>query len=369
MIADRQDSWKILPLAPGVRRRPDLEDLFRPHREGYLGADGVSSVGLPDGRIFWFFGDTLIGRLNDQGREMDMMPRNTAAIQQPGPPTVDAVKWLFRGERNGLKPFVSLSDTDDDLWFWGGTAVMVGNCLYIFGYGITPGEGDFESLSFALKYPIVVRVKDTSGDPLNWRIEHAIQKHLPANPWFCSGSHVADGRLYLIGLKTPDSWNKTDPTHAVMASVAVAELEEKFGDAHFQFLSNPQGEWSDRVSDAARLFAPGVTESSIYLHESSGKYITTSYDAISGLFMGVVASDLTGPWCEPIPLFRIPGIGPEFGQIAYTLRIHPHLSPRDGLVMSYVVNTSSLETILPRTDLYFPRFVEVAFRALGIGGE
>lgn len=358
------DSWRILPLLRGVRRRSDLEEMFRPHQEGYLGADGISSIPLGDGRVFWFFGDTLLGRIKDGVRQMDMMPRNTAAIQSGTSNTADSIRWLFRSERGGLKPFVSMSETDNDLWFWAGTIFRIEDSLFLMGYGIAPDEGEMESLSFALRHPIIVRITDLAKDPLEWTITTAISENLPTNPWFCSASYVDGERVYLIGLKTPDQWNKTDPTHAVLASVETKELLENPGSAKFQFWNSKESRWSENHQEATRIFSPGVTESSIYFAEEQGLFVTTSYDAIQGLFCAVIARKITGPWSEPIPLFRVPAIGPEFGAIAYTLRIHPHLSPAGCLVMSYVVNTSSLETILPRTDLYFPRFVEVPLEAL-----
>jgi len=353
------DSWRIEALHSGLRVRPDLEDIFRPHATGYMGADGALSVPLPDGRVFWLFGDTLLGRFVDGVRVQDAMPRNTAAIQSPGPATPASIRWLFRPERNGLKPFISLTDTDEDLWFWPGTSFVIGGELFFLGYGIAAGGGPFESLSFVLKCPMMARVRDTSGDPMSWLIETTMIDGLPSDPWFCSGSTVEGDWVHLVGVHTGADKLGIHGSRSVLARVAVRDLLRDGSRASFHFWCGDKG-WTPRHAECATLFAPGVTESSIYRHAASGRYFTTSYDAMEGLFMLCAADAMEGPWRGPTTIFRVPLEAGDYRTIAYTLRIHPHLSGSpDELAMSYVVNTSSLESVLARADLYFPRFVSI----------
>ncbi|MCX7766986.1 MAG: hypothetical protein N2246_09825, partial [Candidatus Sumerlaeia bacterium] len=149
----------------------EFDRLFAPQEYGYLGADAALSIPLNDGRILWLFGDTLIGRQESGKRIIEAMPRNTIAIQYPGAPGPENVEWILTNREGVPSAFFSLPPTESERWFWPGTGLCIDKELFIFGYGVSSAPGECEALAFKVDDCWLIRIRDTSGHPYDWKIE------------------------------------------------------------------------------------------------------------------------------------------------------------------------------------------------------
>jgi len=348
-------------VAGGIAPAPDLDPLFAPRPSGYLGADAALSIPLPDGRVLWIFGDTLVGCLGDGGRQIEAMPRNSVAVQRPGTPGADKVDWVFTDGHGHPSTFFRLPSSEEEKWFWPGTGFCLGNQLFLFGYGVKPAEGECEALSFQVCEGWLARIRDTSGSPLNWRVELERLPYPAGGGWFCSACHVDPSHVYLLGLagsfrKPPRS------TWAVLARVRIDALLAHRGICPFEFWVDQGGipGWSTQPDCLIPLYKPGVTECGVVYDAPRRRYLATTYVGRSPEFYLVKAPSLTGPWSEPVLAFHAEDHVPPEKYLSYTFRLHPHLaSGPDDLVATYVVNPRSLADLVREPGVYYPRFLRI----------
>ncbi len=335
----------------------DLDRLFAPQSRGYMGADAALSIPLGDGRTIWLFGDTLIGQMNDGIRRIQAMPRNTAALQHPGPPTPDSIEW-FHGANNTPRDFLRLPETEHGKWFWPGTGISLGRQLLILGYGVVYQKGEWEALSFRPVDGWMMRVPDTSGSPADWKIHARPMPYPVGDTWLCSACHAEPPWLYLMGVS-----RRRDPllgdSSAVLARVDLESLFDYRRTATFEFWNaSPAGKaWETQPGEPAALYHPGVSEASIYFDAPRQRFIATTYYATRPDFFLTFAPTLTGPWTPPATILRVENSNPPEGPLSYALRIHPHLASNpDELVVTHVVNPRTLSELVRQPDLYYPRF-------------
>lgn len=363
MLADSRDEL----LAEGVFRAPELERLFAPRKTGYLGADAALSVPLPDGRTLWLFGDTLLGAMDGRIRTWTGMPRNSAVVLSPGDTAPEKVEWILRGSVEGRHPgFLNLPPEAGDQWFWPGTALCIGGELFVFGYGVTHGPGECEALAFLVVGPWLLRARDISGPPEQWRFECEPVTWGREGDFFCSANIVDGGCLYLLGLtRRGKYW--TRGVCARMARVRVDELLEHGAACGAEVLlsAGPDAVWSDQDGDPAVLFEPGVTESSLYFDAPRNRFLVTTYRPARAEYLVSAAPRPEGPWSEPKVLFSPPEGIPREKHLFYALRMHPHLARNPyEMVFTYIVNARDPADLQTDAGIYYPRFVRADLRRI-----
>lgn len=340
----------------GLRERPDLDALFAPRHQGYMGADVGMSIPLPDGRVFWVFGDTLMGRIDGQKRVMSGMPRNSAAIQTGREATPDTVELLLR--EGDFPEFFRHPAGSKDHWLWITAGVVVQGELFLTGYSVSSAPADHEALSFGLDEQWLVRIRDLSGDPMQWRMETHRLAHAPHDPWFASAMIESNGQVYMGGFRSANG-----VASGLVARVQSERLLADGADCRLEYRTADG--WSTSHAEAAVVYTPGVSESTLWQDRERGRYLLTTYNARNAEFFLNTAPNPWGPWSAPRPIFRIPGRNTEHGAIAYTLRIHPSLPARQGeIVLSYVVNTLGLEPLMDDLAAYYPRFLSLSLNEI-----
>lgn len=353
------DMNTIESFCTGLRQRPDLDALFAPHPEGYLGADAALSIPLPDGRCFWAFGDTLLGTIENGRRNIHAMPRNTAAIQSGRMNDPAAVTWAIRQNAD----FFTLPASAQPRWFWPGTGFVLDAELYILGYSVTAAKGACEALSFHVEDQWLMRVRKPLGNPLDWHIEPSPLLNAPRGPWHCSASCILGEYIHLVGVA-----HLSDEPHrsaAIAARVLARELATRGPNSRFQYWGGPATGWTGDVASATNAYTPGVTECSIYHDMPRARFLATTYDAHAAEFLVTSARRTEGPWSAPKPVFRLPNRGWRNGSLAYAFRMHPHLPAAPGeIVFSYVVNGLTLNDVVEDTTIYHPRFLSIPLDAL-----
>jgi hypothetical protein len=359
MITTVNEQQKLLN---SVRLAPDLDELFAPHPSGYTGADVGLSIPLPDGRILWVFGDTLVGSCAPGARSWDSMPKNTIAIQPPGASSGTQIQWHITDKAGKPQTYFRLPANAEGEWFWPGTGCVLNHQLFIFGYGVVSAESDCEALAFRVVRGWMFQVPDISGDPETWRYTCTPVEWKP-NCIFSSACIQSGEYLCLSGIELCErSAGVQSP--AILARVSVAQLC-KAHELRPEFWTT-DASWSrDAIAQLQPLFHPRVTECSIYYDEPRGRYLATTYTGRNPEFLITSAPALTGPWSVPTTLYCCNDAHPPANYLFYTFRMHPHLTTDpDEMVMSYVVNAREPAELERNTSIYFPRFIRVDLREI-----
>lgn len=346
---------------PCVSPAPHLDVLFAPRATGYLGADVAHSVPLPDGRVLWLFGDTLVGTMEGHERRIEAMPRNSVAIQCLGAPCPEKIDLIFADAAGRPRSFWNLPPSETDNWFWPGTALCVEGELFVFGYGVSHCPNEIEALSFRVHDGWILRVRDTSGHPLGWRIEAERAPFPIEGAWFCSGSCLDPPWVYLVG-QSRTLRNLIRQTGAVLARVPIDDLLARGAAAAFEYWSDAGGapDWAVAAESLVPLYQPGVTECAVIHDAPRRRYVATTYFGRTPEFFLVTAPALTGPWTEPIFLFNAEEHDPPEEFLSYTFRLHPHLaSGPDEIVATHVVNPLMLTGLTRNPNVYYPRFLRI----------
>lgn len=307
---------------------PEYESLFN-RRSGWTGADGTYSYILSDGSILWSFSDTFIGNVLDGGHVDFEFVNNSHIVQ-----VADGLAFL-------KAPAFVPPDREGWYWMWDGTydgefQVLLGQFSKdaggIFGfeqiglwYASSRLHADRLVVSEYVKLPFFERRDGqliTFGSAVlregAWDYVLGIRDDGPKRS--CTLARVPRGRLGLSGV-----WRFWDGT-----------------------------DWVKDPWEAESLFVGASMESSVHPTEDGGYLYVGSLDT-GGQVVARYARSLTGPWSEATNVYRAPQVQGDV--IAYNAKAHPELSVDDRILVSYNVNTTSLERVVAEADIYRPRFI------------
>src|SRR5579864_5072801 len=92
---------------------------------GWTGGDGTYSVGLPDGRLAWLFGDTFLGQINPTGSRSSStaLVHNSLIIQ--GGATLS-------GDYSMAAPSALVRPANGHGFYWPGAGFVEGGALHVF---------------------------------------------------------------------------------------------------------------------------------------------------------------------------------------------------------------------------------------------
>ena len=320
----------------------------------WSGADGTSSVPLPDGRTAWFFSDTYLGPVNADGsRENGVgFVHNSLVVQDGGRLTTVA-------DGTPVHPPAGLPG-----WYWVGAGHVEGGKLVEFYHRLngSGAEWDFTEQSVALATFSLpdLRLENVRELPGGWP--------LPARTPVMWGSALYDDGpwTYVYGyrghLDQPDrpKWlyvARTPRGH-------VADLPA------WQYATG--GGWSSDPAQAAEL--PTRVDSGFGLVRVGGRYALVtrrpSADLGDGAVLAYLAGSAAGPFRgdDSAVVYHAPET--RAGQYVYQVRVHPQLGGHGRIVLSYNVNSTLVDgncvpQNLRQVAVYRPRFVDVpvgAFR-------
>lgn len=260
-----------------------------------------------------------------------------------------------------------MSKENSNSWFWLQDGVVIDNDLYflplLVGTDLTKPEGlQFRVLDVSMiKVPITNKELD---------IEKQIQKPTPLcyttknSQWLfgCafmsntiqSGALHPNGYIYIYGYET------------VLAErrLKVARVKaETF--SHFdtwEFYSD--GVWQDDMLKSSTLLNHISCEMSvtqISSGENKGKYIAVfSYDVNTTYITYSIGDTPVGPFSKPIVVHHSKEkarLGKE--AYVYNAKAHPHLSKSNEIIVTYNMNTYSMEQNNECADVYHPRFIKL----------
>jgi hypothetical protein len=327
---------------------PEADALFRTDPR-WLGSDDAYSVDLGDGRVLWLFGDSFIATSRMNHRIQSEMIRNSVAIQSGYDPSTAAMEFYWRTQDGEPRSFFP---EEDDIWFWPGHGIVLGDNLLIFLMAIRSSS---EGLGFESAGWRAVSVVNFEQAPSEW---HLRWLETPENPFglVVSGSVVKLGEyICAFCVQEPDH-----TIHLVRWPVAQAMNKD---------LSQPQwwaGEevgWviqQDLLQGPQPLFSEGQNEFTVHYEPLLNQFLEIQTVGFGKADLGYRLADApTGKWSSIERFYR-----PEEYQISkvmiYAAKAHPHLTGAD-LVLTYATNSLSFARLVASDNLYYPRFLRASF--------
>ncbi len=338
-----------------------------PHR--MVGQDGAYSIPLGDGRVLWYFGDTLIGERPKEslwyifgnpvgGQDLsgkgpfDQMITNTGLIlrDSTGRGGLNDFSYVLNADgklRQLVLPLPGEHPDKDRTWCMHGC--KLGDVLYLFFMKIRMLEegGD--------PFPVGFEIVGTGlavGSDRDWtfeRIEHKGTTVLwPSDqPQFAAAVLVdkeAD-RVFLYGsLQAPDF-----RYHAYLARVRPNDMQRI---DRYEYFSGDPERWSRDVREAEVVFSGMPNEMSVSYNAYLGKYLAVHCMGLTGEIVGRTAPAPWGPWSEGTLLWKVspPEKPIPYPRLIYAGKEHPELAEENGRIL-YITYIEFEE--------YFPHLIEV----------
>ncbi|SPE54539.1 exported hypothetical protein [Verrucomicrobia bacterium] len=337
-----------------IRPDPVFKDMLGLRTNGWLGSDDGESIVLSRKRTLWLFGDTFIGPLSNGVRVAGApMIHSTIAIQDRKKSPPDCLTFYWK-ERDG-KPasfFPHQASTPGD-YYWVTKGVMLKGELFLFAWCIS-GEAQ-GLLGWKEAGSALIRVPNPLDAPERW-VQKAYPLKLADGNTFHSALVVKPPYLYLYGL--------VQPRQTALARVRVEDLlEGKLTEAYEFWVNGPQGShWAKEAKNCVPQFLPVNSECSVHYEPAWKLYTCFTYDVMRPEIYLTTAKELTGPWSEPAPIYRVPEIHRfSFQVMSYAVRQHPELSTHTGeVILTYATNIPDSERELftvEGKEVYVHRFL------------
>jgi hypothetical protein len=329
-----------------------------------MGSDAIYSIPLTEERILWLFGDTLIGKMVDGRRdEKYEFIRNTVGIQDisSGIPGEVEFYWGANDDKSvDLFPSTVNTHYVSEIKFhfiWPCMGVVLDNELFLYGYRMEIGKGEFNIPTTLLRIP------NPLDPPGEW-IQNSADLGLGnLHQGFHSALFVKEPYVYFLGYD--DKSVNPLVRRAVLARAKTKDLLEGGLGDKYEFLAKGKNgpEWGHELENFESLFFPGNTESGIQFIPEFGLYVTFTYDPGTPDIFMTVAPELAGPWSTPVSIYKVPEHNVSFPIMSYAVRPHPEFSTKPGeLLISYATNTKGgMKKLFTKegVGIYAPRFIRV----------
>ena len=339
---------------------------------GWNGGDGVLTVGLPNGDVFWTFNDSFYGTVNaaDRSRQSCSFPRNSVMVQRAHDGVLgetdkdlvwlaDYVNWTNpskdryfhcrthlrhpQGEKTLAE--IHAGDIDQGKVYWSGDGVIYDGKLQMVWIGVESAE--LRNLGTALAtYSLDGTVptgryldtlpdyKPRQGDYLYMEgVTHGVNENVVSyGSTICDDA--SDGHLYLYGVNGFD---------VLVARTATMSLYS----AWQYYVQKEEGQWTwqDAYPDEEAMKRSNIMASTDYgchlpwVFRKGDWYYMTSQAPIFSTDVYIYRSRTPyGPFGDRRLLFRLPDhldkIGPQKYHWLYMVNLHPALSRQGELVFS-----------------------------------
>lgn len=337
---------------------PELEALFQ-NTDGWIGADGIYTTPLDNGKVLWLFSDTFVGKVRD-GKRLDWtMINNSIAVTKIG--SMDKPEFYYKSGENGEPASVITPDFGEGYyWLFAGTVTSKG--LFIFMPRII-NEDNGTGFSFRGIGTTLGHISNPDDSPIEWKIT---QRPVPFNT-FGSDESTSFGsailregtEAYIYGLQSTRTKDGKRASSMILAKVA----EDKLGEFDsWKFYSN--GEWTDDCTKCEPICPDPPTEFSISYLPGLKKYaFVYTEGGIFGRIMVRLAPRPEGPWGEQVMVYDCPDKDWHEKAFSYAAKAHPELaaSPNE-LIITYATNSTHYDDLFDDARLYWPRFIRVTIK-------
>lgn len=368
---------------------PDVEwDAVFSRTEGWTGGDVAGTVDLGDGRTVWMFGDSWIGEVaGGKHASGSHMVNNAIGVQHRSSlgrgraPRYDQIRFFWGPDNEKEKPtaWVIPQTQAATQWYWssGGGVVVPGPNgqprLILFLFHLTKrGEEDsawnFKHIGSAMA--IVDNVQQPADE---WKVRQlAIPYSIGAGRgprdsvvretnWGVSAllrqerqENVPKTCLYIYGVHDAQPLNKQLLLARVPAA-EVANLDE------WRFYSG-EGRWSSRMSDAVHIADEMASELSVdeYVEKGRSTFLMVHSEPVFGRRILLrTAPTPEWPWSKPQAVYAVAGLDRGEDYFTYAAKGHLHLSRKNELLVTYIINANNIWDMAVDAAIYRPRFVRV----------
>jgi len=336
----RKPATSLPPAAPLAHPDLSFNRLFTRYGGGWTGGDGTLSIGLPDGRSLWLFGDTFLGHVRPDGsRPLDSpLIRNCLVVQNGNNLTT-------RYGGTSRHPTAFLVPQDPEAWFWPGDGIVSGDRLQVFYHRfhqVAPGMWGWAwdgTVIATLQLPALELVGVVLRDDGNGVAYGSAL--LECNAW-----------VYIYGTVTQGSVK-----HLHVARALRPHLEDAW-----QFWTGRQ--WSSDAK-ASRSVLAGVSSQFGVVPLASGFGLVTMDERtpFSNRLVLYRAETPTGPWQGPIAIYQSPEADGAIA--AYSPFVHPQFGHADGYLISYNLNdVHDPDRLYADAAIYRPRFIRADLEGL-----
>ena len=329
-------------------------DYFKMDGTGWNAADGTISLGLPDGRTLWMFGDSHVDQMVDSNNELPCLfnARNSLMVQDLN--NNFTTLYDAAGIDVFTRQFIKV-DGQSEVTYWPAGAFVQGNIAYLFWNRYDKNSSaplgiEFKGMVIAeISLPDVQLVKIT---PLN-NTELAYGMAVVTNE--------SEGYHYIYGRKEDEIF-----TQPVVARCPVGSI---YGTWEFY---EGNDIWGDNADNHLPIADVVSTEYSIF--SNNGKYYLLSQQL--GFLQCGEGRDIyiyesqnpQGPFENPVVVYTIEDqFSGEYPK-TYNAQAHPQFIVNDELLISYNVNKTCPGPCaeMPITsrynaDMYRPKFARVPF--------
>jgi hypothetical protein len=333
-----------------LRARPahDLDGRFA-FSDGWLGADGIYSVALPDGRTAWLFSDTWIGVVEHGRRRAEGMINNSVGITRGTGPA----RFYYRRTGGEARPLFAPPDGRGWFWLWAG--LLDGGRLYLFATRVesAPGSGAFAFRHFGTALGEIENWRD---EPAAWRARwtDVPGSWAPCSFWG-SAALAFDGQVYVYGFIENGGKGLDFRRDMLVARAPSGRL----GDFSAWRFFDGSG-WQADVRRAAPACPDISTEYSVTAIPGRGLFLLVNPDVfLSPEIVARTAAHPWGPWSDKIDVYTCPEADRNRGIFCYAAKHQPVYSDGRDLAVSYAANAGDLATVADDPSLYVPRFIRV----------
>lgn len=351
--------------------------LFTRNDVGIVGFDGAYSVPLADGRVLWYFGDTLIGARGPGrslwypdgerigNREMAGIGGITGIVTNSGllleseaAGGGDPLRGAFSVLKDGtggpreLVPRLA-AERDGNIRVWCLQGIDIPSSLHLFYQLVRILPEDcglpvcFEVLGSGLarcdrEFLSCARIPAPTGDPGGVIFG-------PRDPQFAASIARAGAWLYLYGVRKGNSFSQQ-----CCLSRAPAE---SLGEITAWTYWDGSG-WSPLVAGAATLFEGPPNELSVSYNAYLDRWLAIHSMAMTGRIVARTAPAPEGPWSAATLLAEVlpcPGRDLPYPFLVYAAKEHPELARAGGreIALTFV-----------EFEEYFPHLLRIDIAAL-----
>lgn len=327
--------------------------LFASHEKGWIGGDGVYSTTLPDGNIFWSFGDSFFGVVSEfrNNRRPTNLPRNAAMIQTGEKSWRDffvlndycstdpndrerymkGKTWLRHPSAKMSEQEINNGGTDADRFYWPGDATVIkrnGKPVLQVLWGSIFGNMERDETALS-EYSL----EGSVGDENYMKLIGFHKNVVKYSSGYGSGIlEDLDGHTYLystIGTGFLGSW-------AIVARTETHDLTSKW----YYYINdgNNNWKWQEVIPTEEEMRRSNisngdwVTEPSVFKY-GDYYYMCTQVMTNSPIYI-MQAEHPWGPFKNRKELYVVP----QTHNATYNCFVHPQLSKTGELVISYNMN-------------------------------
>ncbi|MEV4281748.1 fibronectin type III domain-containing protein [Actinoplanes xinjiangensis] len=345
------------PDPPALPSSSNLNELFNKYGDlgsHWTGGDETMSVKLPDGRVAWFFGDTMLGKINsDRTRPPGQPMINNSVVIQEGD---TLTKTLHGGTAAFPQSYVGAETKTEpnELGWWPGEGRINGNTLEVFYTHVKRGA-DGGVLSYVTAGRAIARFSLPSM---------ALQELVPLNldkgykvNWGAAMVDGTDGKTYIYGT------NRVGEIDSLyVARTPQGSLTDT---SKWQYMTAAQStgaQWSSTETAAVPIMT-GIG-AGFSVKPVQGQYALVTMDTsevFSNEVVAYFAKDPAGPFTHQTALYSAPEPAALKGSWVYNARLHPEFgSEANGettMVVSYNVGSFAPGACDADVHLCRPRFV------------